>query len=52
MKRDQEVKPLLENLRDWCEKNKSKILKSTPIGNAIHYFLNEYSEISGFLKNG
>ena len=52
IKRDEEVKPLLENLRNWCKENQSKVLKSTPVGNAIHYFLNEYTEISGFLKNG
>ena len=47
-----EVKPYLEKIKKWCEKKKSKVLKTSPIGNAINYFINEYNELSAFLING
>ena len=47
-----EVKPYLEKIKKWCEKNQPKVLKDSPIGNAINYFLNEYPELSAFLENG
>ena len=42
----------MEKIRKWCEKNKTKVLPKSPIGNATNYFLNEYKELSAFLKNG
>lgn len=50
--RQNEVGPYLEKIKQWCEERKNKVLKSSPLGNAIHYFLNEYSELTGFLKAG
>lgn len=50
--RQKEVKPYIEKIKKWCEKNKTKVLKSSPIGNAINYFINEYEELAGFLDNG
>ena len=50
--RDKEVAPLMETLKTWCETNKPKVVPKSSIGNAINYFLNEYEELSGFLKNG
>ena len=51
-RRDKEVAPLMETLKTWCETNKPKVVPKSSIGNAINYFLNEYEELSGFLKNG
>lgn len=50
--RELEVKPYLEKIRSWCEERRSSVLKSSPLGNAINYFINEYAELSGFLKDG
>lgn len=50
--REKEVKPYLEKIKTWCEEKQSKVLKSSPLGNAINYFINEYTELSGFLKDG
>ncbi len=47
-----EVAPYLEKMQKWCKSKKKKVLPQSPIGNAINYFLNEYEELSGFLKNG
>ena len=51
-KRKEEVKPYLEKIKKWCEKKKAKVPPKSPLGNAINYFINEYPELSGFLKNG
>ena len=50
--RQEQVAPYMEKIRKWCEKNKTKVLPKSPIGNATNYFLNEYKELSAFLKNG
>ena len=47
-----EVKPQMEKIKDWAVAHKEKVLKSTELGNGIHYFINEYEELSAFLKNG
>jgi transposase len=47
-----EAGPYLEKIKKWCEKKKPKVLPKSPIGEAINYFLTEYEELSGFLKNG
>ena len=50
--RQVEVKPYLEKIKSWCEDNKNKVIKTSPLGNAINYFINEYTEPSAFLKDG
>ena len=50
--RQKEVKPYLEKMKAWAELNRGKILKSSTLGNALHYFINEYDELIAFLKNG
>lgn len=47
-----EVKPYLEKIKLWCEERQNKVLKTSTLGNAIHYFINEYEELSAFLKDG
>jgi transposase len=50
--RKNEVEPYLEKIKQWCEEKKSKVLKESELGNAIHYFINEYDELAAFLKDG
>ena len=50
--RDEQVVPLMEDFKKWCQDNRAKVFPKSRIGNAIHYFINEYDELSGFLKNG
>ena len=50
--RQKEVAPYLEKIKTWCEEKQNKVLKTSPLGNAIHYFINEYTELSAFLKDG
>lgn len=50
--RQNEVVPYLEKIKEWCIEKQSKVLKQSALGNAIHYFVNEYTELAAFLKNG
>ena len=50
--RDQEIAPSMEEIKKWCIHHKPTVLPTSPIGNAINYFINEYDELSGFLKDG
>ena len=48
----QEVGPQLEKMKNWAAAKSKKVLKQSTIGNALNYFVNEYTELSAFLKNG
>jgi hypothetical protein len=48
----EDVGPYLEKMKNWCENKKTKALPSSTLGNAINYFINEYDELTAFLKNG
>jgi transposase len=50
--RDLEIAPSMLEIKKWCEYHQSKVLPQSPIGNAINYFINEYEELSAFLKDG
>ena len=50
--RDKEVDPSLEVIKNWCLIQKEKVLPSSPISNALNYFINEYTELTAFLKDG
>ncbi len=48
----EDVEPYLEKIKMWCEERQNKVLKASTLGNAINYFINEYVELSAFLKDG
>lgn len=50
--RNQEVRPAMEELKNWCEDNKPKVLPSSTLANAINYYLTEYAQLTGFLQEG
>jgi transposase len=50
--RDEEIEPSMLALKEWCEQNILKVPKSSELGNALHYFINEYDELTAFLKDG
>lgn len=50
--RDREIAPSFEAIKQWCEYRIPKVPKSSHLGNAIHYFVNEYAELSAFLADG
>lgn len=50
--RDEEIAPSMEAIKQWCGWKLKEVLPSSTIGNALSYFINEYAELSGFLKDG
>lgn len=50
--RDQEIAPSMKVMKDWCEDKKMQVLPSSTLGNAINYYLNEYEQLTAFLKDG
>jgi transposase len=50
--RDREIAPSLAEIKKWAEFNLLKVPKSSPVGNALNYFVNEYAELTAFLVNG
>jgi transposase len=50
--RDREIAPSLEALKQWCETRLPRVPKSSPLGNAMNYYIEEYAELSAFLADG
>lgn len=51
-RRDIEIRPKLEQMKEWLEGEQGRVLPSSPLGNAINYFLREYPKLTAFLQNG
>lgn len=50
--RDREIGPSLQATKEWCEVKLPTVPKSSPIGNALNYFITEYPELTAFLNDG
>ena len=50
--RDREIGPSLEAMKHWCESKMPKVLKSSKLGNALNYFIEQYMELTAFLADG
>ena len=50
--RDREIGPSLDTMKEWAIEKSKLVPKTSKIGNALHYFINEFSELTAFLKNG
>jgi transposase len=50
--REQHAKPLLENLKKWLEEIKPKAPPKGPLGRAIAYALNHWTELTRYLEDG
>jgi transposase len=50
--RDKELVPSFSALKQWCELKLPKVPKSSPLGNALNYFVAEYRELTAFFKDG
>lgn len=47
-----EVKPYMEKIKNCCEDKRRIVLPSSPLGEAIKYYLDEYEELTAFLADG
>jgi len=50
--RDRELKPSLQTMKEWMEDKVTRVPKSSPLGNAMNYFINEHKELTAFLADG
>lgn len=50
--RDKEIGPSLAEMKKWMGWKLPKVPKSSPIGNALNYFIAEYAELTAFLADG
>jgi transposase len=50
--RDKELKPSLKAMKEWVESKLPKVPKSSPLGNALNYFIIQYDELTAFLSDG
>lgn len=50
--RDREIRPSLEAVKQWCESKLPKVPKSSKLGNALNYFIEQYDELTAFLADG
>ena len=50
--RNEVALPIWLELKSWCDVNQPKVPKKSKIGQAFHYFINEYEYLIGYLKDG
>jgi transposase len=51
-RRDEEIGPSFEAFKNWCGWQLEKVPPSSPVAGALNYFINEYKELTAFLKDG
>jgi len=50
--REQEAKPILEEIKKWLDQNAIIALPKSTFGKAIHYCLNNWTELTNYLLDG
>lgn len=50
--RQKESSPIWDQMKDWAEKNTSVVPPKSKIGQAFHYFLEQYDLLRGYLLHG
>jgi transposase len=50
--RQEESVPIWDEFKTWATRNEAKVPPKSKIGQAFHYFLNEYCYLTGYLQNG
>lgn len=50
--RQEKAKPLLQNLKQWCDDNVAKTAKDSIIGQAIRYTLNQWDYLVRYIEDG
>jgi transposase len=50
--REKEIRPSLLAIKEWAESKAGRVPKSSPVGNALRYYINEFDELSAFLADG
>jgi len=50
--RQEKSKPLLEDLKKWCDNTATKTTKDSALGKAIRYTINQWDHLSRYIDNG
>lgn len=50
--RDQRIKPLLAQIREWITREQFNVLPKSPIGKAMTYFVNQYPKLEVIFEDG
>ena len=50
--RDKELRPSLQTMKEWMEDKLRRVPKSSPVANAMNYFVKEHKELTAFLADG
>jgi transposase len=50
--RQKEAEPIWKKFKAWADDNQRKVPPKSKIGEAFHYFLNEYDYLIGYLRDG
>ncbi|WP_221899903.1 IS66 family transposase [Bathymodiolus platifrons methanotrophic gill symbiont] len=52
MLRQEKSKPLLEDLKQWCDDNVTRTAKDSSIGKAIRYTINQWDSLVRYIEDG
>lgn len=50
--RDQKIKPLLVQIKQWITQEQFNVLPKSPIGKAMSYFINQYPKLEAIFEDG
>ncbi len=50
--REQQAKPIVQQLRQWLDKSLGEVPPGTLIGKALHYLHNQWDKLVGYLEDG
>lgn len=50
--RQKEANPICDEFKAWAEEHSAQVPPKSKVGEAIHYFLNEYQYLIGYLRDG
>jgi transposase len=50
--RQEKAAPIWSEFKAWAEEKNKRVPRKTSIGDAFHYFLNEYDYLVGYLRDG
>lgn len=50
--RNAEARPIWDEMKAWADENSAKVPPKSKIGEVFHYFLGEYTYLTGYLQDG
>jgi transposase len=50
--RGKQSRPILDEFKEWLDKEQNKVLPKSGLGKAITYCLNQWDKLTGFMQDG